>query len=127
MKAVASRVTDPKSDVLLLQAVDMEDSGPYEIAEPRVITALETYTPSWLQTPRLKRLAEIVSAQAVLQQQIDAKGAGAGQLDGHEEDGDLGGGSRGVNGFGRHGGGYSGNGEILSEEEEGDGDIVMQR
>ena len=76
MKAVASRVTDPKSDVLLLQAVDMEDSGPYEIAEPRVITALETYTPSWLQTPRLKRLAEIVSAQAVMQQQLDASGMG---------------------------------------------------
>ena len=76
MKAVASRVTDPKSDVLLLQAVDMEDSGPYEIAEPRVITALETYTPSWLQTPRLKRLAEIVSAQAVMQQQLDANGVG---------------------------------------------------
>jgi len=125
MKAVASRVTDPKSDVLLLQAVDMEDSGPYEIAEPRVITALETYTPSWLQTPRLKRLAEIVSAQAVLQQQIDAKGAGAGQLDGHDEDGDLGGVTR--NGYGRHSGGYSGNGEILSEEEEGDGDMAMQR
>lgn len=76
MKAVASRVTDPKSDVLLLQAVDMEDSGPYEIAEPRIITALETYTPSWLQTPRLKRLAEIVSAQAVMQQQLDANGLG---------------------------------------------------
>lgn len=83
MKAVASRVTDPKSDVLLLQAVDMEDSGPYEIAEPRVITALETYTPSWLQTPRLKRLAEIVSAQAVMQQQLDANGMGKVQ----EEDG----------------------------------------
>ena len=67
MKAVASKVTE-KGDVLLLTAVDMEDSGPYEIAEPRVITALETYTPSWLQTPRLKRLAEIVSAQAVAQQ-----------------------------------------------------------
>lgn len=67
MKAVASRVTD-QGDVLLLTAVDMEDSGPYEIADPRVITALETYTPSWLQTPRLKRLAEIVSAQAVAQQ-----------------------------------------------------------
>ncbi|KAF7717861.1 Myosin heavy chain-like protein [Penicillium ucsense] len=67
MKAVASRVTE-KSDVLLLTPVDMEDSGPYEIAEPRVITALETYTPSWLQTPRLKRLAEIVSAQAIAQQ-----------------------------------------------------------
>lgn len=68
MKAVASRVTE-KSDVLLLQAVDMDDSGPYEIAEPRSITALETYTPSWLQTPRLKRLAEIVSAQAIAQQE----------------------------------------------------------
>ena len=68
MKAVASRVTE-KGDVLLLTAVDMEDSGPYEIADPRVITALETYTPSWLQTPRLKRLAEIVSAQAVAQQE----------------------------------------------------------
>ncbi|KAK3713917.1 Myosin type-2 heavy chain 1 [Vermiconidia calcicola] len=82
MKAVASRVTDPKSDVLLLQAVDMEDSGPYEIAEPRVITALETYTPSWLQTPRLKRLAEIVSAQAVMQQQLDANGMVKGDEDG---------------------------------------------
>ncbi|KAJ5812559.1 hypothetical protein N7474_008860 [Penicillium riverlandense] len=68
MKAVASRVTE-KSDVLLLTPVDMEDSGPYEIAEPRVITALETYTPSWLQTPRLKKLAEIVSAQAMAQQE----------------------------------------------------------
>ena len=68
MKAVASRVTE-KSDVLLLTAVDMEDSGPYEIAEPRQINALETYTPSWLQTPRLKRLAEIVSAQATQQQE----------------------------------------------------------
>ncbi|KAI9741850.1 MAG: Myosin type-2 heavy chain 1 [Cirrosporium novae-zelandiae] len=68
MKAVASKVTE-KSDVLLLTPVDMEDSGPYEIAEPRIITALETYTPSWLQTPRLKRLAEIVSAQAMAQQE----------------------------------------------------------
>ncbi|OXV11732.1 hypothetical protein Egran_00505 [Elaphomyces granulatus] len=68
MKAVASRVNE-KSDVLLLTAVDMEDSGPYEIADPRVISALETYTPSWLQTPRLKRLAEIVSAHAMAQQE----------------------------------------------------------
>ncbi|KAF2637856.1 myosin-2 [Massarina eburnea CBS 473.64] len=91
MKAVASRVTE-KSDVLLLTAVDMEDSGPYEIAEPRVITALETYTPSWLQTPRLKRLAEIVSSQAIAQQE---------KLD-YEEYGDgLNGGLNG-NGLGQH-------------------------
>lgn len=70
MKAVASKVNE-KGDVLLLQAVDMDDSGPYEIAEPRAIMALETYTPSWLQTPRLKRLAEIVSAQAIAQEKQD--------------------------------------------------------
>ena len=39
MKAVASRVA--KSDVLLLTPVDMEDSGPYDIAEPQVVTALD--------------------------------------------------------------------------------------
>lgn len=66
MRAVASRVTE-KSDVLLLQAVDMDDSGPYDIAEPRQITALETYTPSWLPCPRLRRIADIVSTQAALQ------------------------------------------------------------
>ncbi len=55
MKAVASRVTE-KSDVLLLQAVDMDDSGPYEIAEPRVITALETYTPSCEFYPSLPQI-----------------------------------------------------------------------
>ncbi|CAN8095733.1 unnamed protein product [Discula destructiva] len=84
MKAVASRVTE-KSDVLLLQAVDMDDSGPYEIAEPRVITALETYTPSWLQTPRLKRLAEIVSAQAIAQQEKMEYGS----QDGYDNNGVL--------------------------------------
>ncbi|KEZ40252.1 hypothetical protein SAPIO_CDS8746 [Scedosporium apiospermum] len=80
MKAVASKVSE-KNDTLLLPAVDLEDSGPYEIAEPRVITALETYTPSWLQTPRLKRLAEIVSAQALAQQE---------RLEYGDEDGDYG-------------------------------------
>lgn len=110
MKAVASRVTE-KSDVLLLQAVDMDDSGPYEIAEPRVITALETYTPSCklnplsapllygcqanrvppgLQTPRLKRLAEIVSQQAIAQQEKLEFGSQAGDYDNHSlNDNDL--------------------------------------
>lgn len=60
MKAVASRVTE-KSDVLLLQAVDMDDSGPYEIAEPRVITALETYTPSCEQPVVHKYVVELLA------------------------------------------------------------------
>jgi myosin-5 len=114
MKAVASRVTE-KSDVLLLTAVDMEDSGPYEIAEPRVITALETYTPSCklaqmvsypsriransqyegLQTPRLKRLAEIVSQQAIAQQEKIEYGPEDGV---DETDGNGNGNPPGVNG-----------------------------
>ena len=86
MKAVASRVTD-QSDVLLLTAVDLEDSGPYEIAEPRVITALETYTPAWLQTPRIKRLAEIVSAQAMAQQErLEFDGVEGEHENGDDED-----------------------------------------
>lgn len=102
MKAVASRVTE-KSDVLLLTAVDMDDSGPYEIAEPRVITALETYTPACtypkpvsstqanfttgLQTPRLKRLAEIVSAQAMAQQEkIEGNTGGYGSINEQDVD-----------------------------------------
>jgi len=114
MKAVASRVTDPKSDLLLLPAVDMEDSGPYEIAEPRVITALETYTPSWLQTPRLKRLAEIVSAQAVLQQRE------MGEEDEGEGEGDDMMGHVNGNGDG-HGHGEDDGGEGPYGERDGDG------
>lgn len=70
---------------ILLAGVDIEDSGLYEIADPFTITVLETYTPScnwssvlllisllmvWtgLQTPQLKRIAEIVSAQAIATQ-----------------------------------------------------------
>jgi myosin-5 len=32
-----------KSDILLRAAVDIENSGPYEIAEPRVIMTLDAY------------------------------------------------------------------------------------
>ncbi|KAJ8106127.1 hypothetical protein OPT61_g9746 [Boeremia exigua] len=98
MKAVASRVTE-KSDVLLLTAVDMEDSGPYEIAEPRVITALETYTPSWLQTPRLKRLAEIVSQQAIAQQEKMEFDGPEGALEGANTNGNGNSNANGANGF----------------------------
>ncbi|EPS37177.1 hypothetical protein H072_9168 [Dactylellina haptotyla CBS 200.50] len=72
MKAVEKRAITDKSEVLLLTPVDMDDSGPYEIAEPRAITALETYLPSWLPLPKLRRLTEIVSAQAIAQQEREA-------------------------------------------------------
>ena len=43
IKVIALRVA--KSDTPLLQAVDMDDGGPYEIAEPRAITTLEACVP----------------------------------------------------------------------------------
>jgi myosin V len=42
MNTVALRGTE-ESDVLLLTSVDVEDSVPYEIAEPRIITTLDIY------------------------------------------------------------------------------------
>ena len=80
VKAVASWVR-AGGDALLLQAVDLDDSGPYEIPKPRAITALESYIPpreseellhelAWLlltpplsdlQTNRLRRITDIVS------------------------------------------------------------------
>ena len=44
MKAVVSQGIE-KNDGFLLAPVDMEDSGPYEIPEPRVMTAPETCFP----------------------------------------------------------------------------------
>ncbi|KAA8910933.1 P-loop containing nucleoside triphosphate hydrolase protein [Sphaerosporella brunnea] len=85
MKAVASRVTEKSNDVLLLQAIDMEDSGPYEIPEPRNIGALETYCPSYLQTPKLRRLADVVAAQA---QQRAEEAAAAEAAEEEEVDGE---------------------------------------
>ena len=50
MKAVAS--TAKKSDTVLLQAVDMDDGGPYEIADPRAIIVLDSFVPPCeLRTP----------------------------------------------------------------------------
>ncbi|CAO2651329.1 Nn.00g096260.m01.CDS01 [Neocucurbitaria sp. VM-36] len=63
VKAAASRVT--KKGNTLLRKVDLYGSGPYELAKPRVLTAFNMYLPHSLQTPRLRRLVEIVSAQII--------------------------------------------------------------
>jgi myosin V len=44
MNTLALRGTE-ESDVLLLTPIDVEDSVPYEIAEPRIITTLHIYPP----------------------------------------------------------------------------------
>ena len=75
--AVSSMATTG-GGTLLLPAVDLDDSGPYHIVEPRAITALDTYleplygvaclllTPPLLdqQTNQLRRIADIISTRA---------------------------------------------------------------
>ncbi|KAK9470581.1 P-loop containing nucleoside triphosphate hydrolase protein [Dipodascopsis tothii] len=61
MKEIATRAVSDKDDTLLLESVPLEDSGPFELVEPRQLHALETYIPSWLQVPTLKRLADLTS------------------------------------------------------------------
>ena len=53
-----------ENEILLLPAPDLNDSGPYRVPKSRKMSALESYTPVWLEAPRLKRIASIVSAQA---------------------------------------------------------------
>lgn len=46
MKAIAKRAYENDQDPLLLETVPLDDSGPFEIAEPRELIVLETYMPS---------------------------------------------------------------------------------
>ncbi|KAK7207894.1 class V myosin [Myxozyma melibiosi] len=61
MKEIAKRAIDNEHDTLLLETVPLDDSGPFEIAEPRDLLVLETYMPGWLQVPTLKRLASLTA------------------------------------------------------------------
>lgn len=60
LNAVASRVKNNDSSTqLMLEAIPLDDSGPYEITDPRPLVRLEPYVPAWLQVPNVKRLSEI--------------------------------------------------------------------
>ncbi|ANB12827.1 myosin 2 [Sugiyamaella lignohabitans] len=61
LNAVASRVKNDNNNTLLLEAIPLDDSGPFEIMEPRVLKRIESYIPGWLQVPNLKRLAELTA------------------------------------------------------------------
>lgn len=60
LNAVAARVKNNDSSTqLMLEAIPLDDSGPYEITDPRPLSRLEPYVPAWLQVPNVKRLSEI--------------------------------------------------------------------
>ncbi|KAK9429667.1 P-loop containing nucleoside triphosphate hydrolase protein [Lipomyces doorenjongii] len=61
LKVIAKKAIISDQDVLLLEQVPLDDSGPFEIALPRQMTVLETYMPGWLQVPNLRRLTELTA------------------------------------------------------------------
>ncbi len=57
LKAVAERVVPgDRSDHLLLPP-EVDEAGPYELPIPREVTGIETYCPSYIAVPFLRRLA----------------------------------------------------------------------
>lgn len=80
MTAVAARVKNDssKNDSLLLEQCPVDDSGPFEIIEPRVLKRIESYIPGWLQVPSLRRLAELTAAvnarnESMMQESLQAQ------------------------------------------------------
>lgn len=63
MSAAAAK--RPENETLLIPAPNLSDSGPYEVPEPREMNALQSYAPEWLEAPRFKRIATIVSVQVI--------------------------------------------------------------
>ncbi|KAK0545973.1 Myosin type-2 heavy chain 1 [Tilletia horrida] len=61
LKAVASRVVPNDRNDHLLLPPEVDEAGPYELPVPREVTGIETYTPSWLAVPAIRRLASRVA------------------------------------------------------------------
>ncbi|RGB42533.1 P-loop containing nucleoside triphosphate hydrolase protein [Rhizophagus diaphanus] len=62
LKAVASRVVaNDKTDILMLDATPLEDSGPFEVPSPRDVAPPDNYLPAWLNLPHVKRLGTLAT------------------------------------------------------------------
>lgn len=64
LKAVASRVTQEEPQDILLDAVSLDDSGTFEIAQARNITNLDNvHIPGYLSLIRVKHLLKLVDLE----------------------------------------------------------------
>lgn len=61
LNMVAARVKNESPSSLMLEQIPIEDSGPFELVDPRPLERLESYVPGWLQVPNVKRLAELTA------------------------------------------------------------------
>lgn len=61
LNMVAGRVQNGAPSSLMLEQIPIDDSGPFELVDPRPLERLESYVPGWLQVPNIKRLAELTA------------------------------------------------------------------
>lgn len=82
LNAVAARVkNDDSSTQLMLEAIPLDDSGPYELVDPRPLQKLESYVPGWLQIPNVRRLCDLTA----MANDLSAGGAVKGFDDNYDE------------------------------------------
>lgn len=67
LKAVSSRVTTEETTEILLDAVALDDSGSFEIADAREIKLSAPYVPSYLSLIRIKLLLKLVEQETGLE------------------------------------------------------------
>ena len=81
--------SDENPSALMLDQIPLDDSGPFELVEPRQLERLDSYVPAWLQVPKVKRLSELTalvnSRYFVAEEELHANGQ---QHHGFEEDED---------------------------------------
>ena len=90
LNMVALKVkSDENPSALMLDQIPLDDSGPFELVEPRQLERLDSYVPAWLQVPKVKRLSELTalvnSRYFVAEEELHANGQ---QHHGFEEDED---------------------------------------
>lgn len=61
MNTISEKVKLEKNAVLLLETSPLEDSGPFEICEPRLLKRLDSYIPAVLQVPLIRRFVELTT------------------------------------------------------------------
>ncbi|ODQ64492.1 hypothetical protein NADFUDRAFT_52130 [Nadsonia fulvescens var. elongata DSM 6958] len=60
LEAVAQKVRNDKSNSpILLEATAMDDSGPFELIDTRVLTRLETFIPDEIKVPKIRKFVEL--------------------------------------------------------------------
>ncbi|PWN25731.1 myosin V [Jaminaea rosea] len=61
LKAAAARVVPNDRNDHLLLPPEVDEAGPYELPMPREVTGIETYIPSFIQAPSLRKLSSLVA------------------------------------------------------------------